>query len=198
MFQHWVRCFWDVEKTEKAIGKTDSRANQGIPWWSSGSVQFSLSVVSDSLRPHRLQHAKPPCPSLTPGVYSNPCPLSQWCHLTISSSVVPFSSRLQSFPASGSFPMSQLFPSGSQSIGLSASTSVLPMNTQEWSPLNVNLDYNQIKVKISQEKRHTGWSQERSLLGIQENKCNGAGLSGAFWGQTPSLHVLCFSSSPKH
>ena len=85
--------------------------------------------------PHGLQHARPPCPSPTPGVYSNSCPLSQWCHPTISSSVVPFSSHLQSFPTSGSFPMSQFFPSGGQSTGVSASTSVLPMNTQDWSPL---------------------------------------------------------------
>ena len=99
------------------------------------TVQFSRSVVSNSLRPHGLQHARPPCPSPTPGVYSNSCHLSQWCHPTISSSVVPFSSCPQSFPASGSFPMSQLFVSGGQSIGVSASTSVLPMNTQDWSPL---------------------------------------------------------------
>ena len=90
------------------------------------SVQFSCSVVSDSLRPHGLQHAMHPCPSPTPGAYSNLCPLSQWCHPTISSSVGPFSSCLQSFPASGSFLMSQLFTSGGQSIGVSASASVLP------------------------------------------------------------------------
>ena len=90
--------------------------------------QFSCSVVSDSLQPHELQHTRPPCPSPTPRVYSNSCPLSHWCHPTISSSVIPFSSCPQSFPASGSFQMSQLFPSGSQSIGVSASTSVLPMN----------------------------------------------------------------------
>ena len=101
----------------------------------STSVQFSLSVVSNSLWPHELQHARPPCPSPTPGAHPNPCPLSQWCHPTISSSVVPFSSCPQSFPASGSFQMSQLFTSGGQSIGVSASTSVLPMNTQDWSPL---------------------------------------------------------------
>ena len=100
----------------------------------SGSVQFSLSVMSDSLWPHGLQHTRPPCPSPTPGVYSNSCPLSQWCHPTISSFVVPFSSCLQSFPASGSFQMSQLFTPGGQSIGVSASTSVLPMNIQDWSP----------------------------------------------------------------
>ena len=99
------------------------------------SVQFSHSVMSDSLWPHEPQHARPPCPSPTPGVYPNPCPLSQWCHTTISSSLIPFSSCPQSFPASESFQMSQLFGSGDQSIGVSASTSVLPMNTQDWSLL---------------------------------------------------------------
>ena len=99
------------------------------------SVQFSRSVVSDSLQPHGLQHARPPCPSPTPGVHSNSCPLSGWCHPIISSSVIPFSSSLQSFPASGSFPMSQFFASGGQIIGVSASASVLPMNIQDWFPL---------------------------------------------------------------
>ena len=89
--------------------------------------------MSDSLRPHEPQHARPPCPSPTPVVHTNPCPLSRWCHATISSSVIPFSSCPQSFPASGSFQMSQLFASGSQSIAVSASTSVLPINTQDWS-----------------------------------------------------------------
>ena len=102
-------------------------------WFS--SVQFSLSVMSDSLWPHGLQHARSPCLSPTPGVYSNSCPLSRWCHPTILSSVIPFSSHLQSFPPSESFQMSLLFASGGQSIGVSASTSVLPMNTQDWSPL---------------------------------------------------------------
>ena len=96
---------------------------------------FSCSVVSDSLQPHELQHTRPPCPSPTPGVYPNSCPLSLWCHPTISSSVVPFSSCPQSFPASGSLQMSQLFESGGQSIRVSASTSVLPMNIQDWFPL---------------------------------------------------------------
>ena len=98
------------------------------------SVQFSCSVISDSLRPHGLQHARPPCTSSTPRVHANSCPLSQWYHPTISSSVVPFFCP-QSFPASGYFPMSQFFTSGGQSIEVSASTSVLPMNTQDWSPL---------------------------------------------------------------
>ena len=91
--------------------------------------------MSDSLRSHELQHTRPPCPSQTPGVYSNTCPSSRWCHPTISSSVIPFSSCPQSLPASGSFPISQLFASGGQSLGASASASVLPMNTQDWSPL---------------------------------------------------------------
>ena len=99
------------------------------------SVQFSHSVVSDSLWSYELQHARSPCPSPTPGVYPNSCPLSQWCHPTISSSVIPFSYHLQSFLASGYFQMSQLFASGGQSNWVSASTSVLPMNTQDWSPL---------------------------------------------------------------
>ena len=97
------------------------------------SVHFSRSVVSDSLWPHESQHTRPPCPSLTPGVHSNSCPSSWWCHPAISSSVVPFSSYPQSLPASGSFPMSQLFTWGGQSIGVSALASVLPMNTQDWS-----------------------------------------------------------------
>ena len=100
------------------------------------SVQFSSVAQScPTLPPHEPQHARPPCPSPTPGVYSNSCPSSQWCHPAISSSVVPFSSCHQSFPASGFFQMSQLFASGGQSIGVSASASVLPMNTQDWSPL---------------------------------------------------------------
>ena len=99
------------------------------------SVQFMHSIVSDSLQPHEPEHTRPPCPSPTPRIYPNSCPLSWWCHPTTSSSVVPFSSHLQYFPASGSFQMSQLFSSGGQSIWVSASTSVFPMNTQDWSPL---------------------------------------------------------------
>ena len=97
------------------------------------SVQFSSSVISGSLWPQELQHARLPCPSPTPRACSNSCSLSQWCHPTISSSVIPFSFCLQSFPVSGSFPMSQFFTSGDQSIGVSAS--VLPMNIQDWFPL---------------------------------------------------------------
>ena len=103
--------------------------------WPLSSVQFSSSVMSNSLQPHGLKHARPPCPSPTPGVYSNKCLLSQWCHPTISSSVIPFSSCLQSFSASESIPLSQFFTSGGQSIGVLASTSVLPMNIQDWCPL---------------------------------------------------------------
>ena len=98
------------------------------------SVQFSHSVVSNSLWPHESQHTRPPCPSPAPGVYSNSCLSSRWCHPAISCSVIPFSCS-QSLPASGSFPMSQLFSWGGQSIGVSASASVLPMNTQDWFPL---------------------------------------------------------------
>ena len=99
------------------------------------TLQFSRSVVSDSMRPHELQHARPPCPSPTPGVYPHSCVSSRWCHPAISSSVDPFSSCPQSLPASGSFPMSQLFTWGGQSIRVSALASVLSMNTQDWFPL---------------------------------------------------------------
>ena len=114
------------------------KSRKDIPISPVRSVHFSSvsrSVMSDSLRPHELQQARPPCPSPTPRVHPNSCPLSRWCHPAISSSVVPFSSCPQFLPASGSFPMSQFFASGGQSIGVSASTSVLPMNTQDWSPL---------------------------------------------------------------
>ena len=111
---------------------------------------FSRSVTSNSLWPHGLQHAKLPCPSLSPGVCSNACPLCRWCRPTISSSVIPFSSCLQSFLASGSFPMSQFFTSGGQSIGLSASASVFPMNIQGWFPLGL-IYLNSLQSKGSQE-----------------------------------------------
>ena len=123
------------------------------------SVQFSLSVVSDSLRPHEPQHARPPYPSPTAGVHQNPCPLNWCCHPTISSSGIPFSSHLQFFPASGSFQMSQFFASGGQITGVSAS--VLPMNIQDWFPLGL-----------------TGWisSLVFSSTTIQKNKFFGAQL----------------------
>ena len=122
-------------------------------------VQFSRSVVSDSLQPHEQQHARPPCPSPTPGVHPNSCPLNWWCHPTISSSVVLFSSYPQSFPASGSFQMSHLFALGGQSIVVSVSTSFLPMNTQDWSPLG-----------------WTGWISLQSK-GLQKHQFFGAQLS---------------------
>ena len=109
--------------------------HQASPFQWLSSVQFSPSVVSDALRPYESQHARPPSPSPTPGVLPNPRPSSQWYHPAISSSVIPFSSCPQSLPTSGSFPVSQLFTPGGQGIGVSASTSVLPMNTQDWSPL---------------------------------------------------------------
>ena len=124
------------------------------------SVQFSRSVVSNSLRPHESQHTRPPCLSPTPRVYPNTCPMSQWCHSAISSSVIPFSSCPQSLPASGSFPMSQLFAWGGQSVGVSASASVLPMNTQDWPPL--------------------GWT---GLISLQSK-----GLSGVFFNTTVQKH----------
>ena len=126
----WVYIFW-VATTNNDCRGFHRPASTLLQF---SSVQFSRSV-SDSLQPHESQHARPPCPSPTPGVYSNSCPSSRWCHPTISSSVVPFSSRLQSFPAPGSFQMSELFASGSQSIGVAASASVLPMHIQDWSPL---------------------------------------------------------------
>ena len=140
-------------------------------WFVVLSVQFSCSVVSNSLWPHELQHARPPCPSPTPRVYSNPCSLNQWCHPAISSSVVPFSSCPQSFPASGSFPMSQLFAWGSQSIEVSASASVLPMNTQDWSPLGwtgwISLQSKRLSRVFSNTivQKHHYFSSQLSSLG---------------------------------
>ena len=132
------------------------------------SVQFSRSVVSNSLRPHEPQHARPPCPSPTP-VYPNSCPLSRWCHLTVSSSVFPFSSCPQSFPTSGSFPVSQLFASGGQNIGVSASTSVLPVNTRDWFPLG-----------------GTGWISLQSK-GLSRVFCNTTVQKRQFFGAQLSL-----------
>ena len=131
--------------------------------------QFRHSVVSNSLRPHEPQHARPPCPSPTPRVYPNSRPLSHWCHPTISSSVVPLSSSLQSFPASGSFPMSQFLTSGGQSIGVSASALVLPMNIQDWFPL--------------------GWTGSISLQskGLSRVFCNTTVQKHQFFSAHPSL-----------
>ena len=132
------------------------------------SVQFSCSVVSYSLQLHGLQYTRPPCPSPAPRVYPNSRPLSQWCHPIISSSVIPFSSGLQSFPASGSFPLSQFFASGGQSIGVSASASVLPMNTQDWSPLGWT-------GWISLQSQ--GLSRVFSNTTVQKHQCFGTQLS---------------------
>ena len=137
------------------------------------SVQFSRSIVSDSLRPHELQHARPPCPSPTPGVHTNPCPSSRWCHPAISSSVFPFSSCPQSLPASESFPVSQLFTWGGQSTGVSALASVLPKNTQDWSPLG-----------------WTGWIslQFKELSGVFSNTTVFSRLSRVFSNTTVKKH----------
>ena len=127
---------------------------------------FSHSVVSDSLQPHGLQHARLPCPSPSPRACSNSCLLSQWCHPTISSSVVPCSSCLQSFPASGSFPVSHLFTSGGQSIGVSASTSVLPMNIQDWFPLGLT-DLISFQSKGLSRVFSRTTAQKRQFFGVQ-------------------------------
>ena len=131
------------------------------------SIQFSHSVVSDSMRPHGLQHARPPCPSPAPRVHANSCPFSPWCHPTISSSV-PFSSHHQSFPASGSFKMSQSFASSGQIIGLSASASVLPINIQDWFPLGCT-GWIPLQVK--------GLSRVFSNTTVQKHQFFGAQLS---------------------
>ena len=133
------------------------------------SVQFSFSVVSDFFRPHESQHARPPCPLPTHRVYSKACPFTPWCHPSLSSSVVPFSSCPQSFLASGFFQMSQLFTSGSQSTRVSASASVLPMNTQDWSPL-----------------RWTGWISLQSK-GLSRVFSNTTVQKHQFFGAQPSL-----------
>ena len=139
------------------------------------SVKFSHSVVSNSLPPHGLQDTRLPCPSPTPGVYSNSCPLSQWCHPTISSSIIPFSSRFQSSPASGSFPMSWFFTSGGQSTGISASASVLPMNIQSWFPLGLT-DWISLKSK--------GLSRVFFSITVEKHQFCGAQLS--LW---PNSHI---------
>ena len=125
----------NIRKTNNPIKKWAKNLNRHFSKEDISSVQFSRSVVFDSLRPHEPQHTRPPCPSPTPRVYPNSCPLSRWCDLTISSSFVPFSSSLQSFPTSGSFQISQFFISGSQNTGVSTSTSVLTMNNRDWFPL---------------------------------------------------------------
>ena len=133
------------------------------------SVQFSHSVMSDSLKPHGLQHARLPCPLPTPGAYSNSCPSSQWCYPTISTSFSPFSFQSQSFPGSGSFQMSQFFPSCGQSIGVSATASVLPMNIQDWSPLGwtgwISLQSKGLSVVFSNAtvQKHQSFGTQLSL-----------------------------------
>ena len=126
------RLLWPLADWERALDMAFLPSNWEVGTYFISSVQFICSVVSDFLRPHESQHARPPCPSPTPGAYSNSCPLSRWCLPTILSFVVPFSSPLQSFPASGSFQMTRFFTSGGQSMGVSASASVFPMNIQLW------------------------------------------------------------------
>ena len=147
------------------------------------SVQFSHSAVSDSLRPHEPQHSRPPCPSPTPGVHTNSCPSSQWCHPTISSSAIPFSSRLQCFPASGSFLTNQLFTSGSQSTGASASASVLPMKIQDWFPSGLT------GLISLQSKR---LSRVFSNITVQKHQLFGSQLS--LWSQS-HIHI-CLPEKP--
>ena len=127
------------------------------------SVQFNHSVMSDSLQPHGMQHTRLPCPSPTPGACSNSCLSSWWCHPTISSSVIPFSSCLQSFPASGSFPISWLFASGAQSTGASASASLLPMNMQDWFPLGWT-DWISLQSKVLLKSLLQHHSSKASIL----------------------------------
>ena len=133
MVKQLIQYFWLINH----LFSIDTFASENFLDFFPDSVQFSCSVVSDFLWPHGLQHARLPSPSPSPGACSNSCSLSGWCHPTVSSSVIPFSSCLQSFPASGSFPVSQPFASGGQSIGASASASVLPMNIQDWFPLGL-------------------------------------------------------------
>ena len=160
------------------------------------SVQVSHSVASDSLQPHGLQHARPPCPSPTPRVYPNSCASSQWCHPAISSSVVPFSSCPQSLPASGSFPVSQLLASGGQSIGVSASASVLPVNTQDWSPLGwtgwISLQYKGLSRVFSNTT-----VQKHQFFGTQPFLWSNSHICD--YGKNQSFgytHQMCFSINP--
>ena len=145
---------------EKNIWKKNVSLSKYIYQFS--SVQFSHSIVSDSLWPQGLQHTRLPCASPTPGAYLNSCPSSQWCHPSNSSSVVLFSSHLQSFPASGSFLMSQFSESGGQSIGVSASASVLPMNIQDWFPLGWTGRIALLSKELSRVSRTLKNSQEHS------------------------------------
>ena len=144
------------------------RNSQETTW---GKTQVSRSVVSNSLQPRGLQHVRPPCPSPTPGAYSNSCPLSRWCHPTMSFSVIPFSSCLQSFPASGSFPVSRFFTSGGQRIGISASASVLPMNIQDWFTLGL-----------------TGWDSQESSPTPPFKSISSSALSFLYSPTLTSIH----------
>ena len=141
------------------------------PWASTLSLLFSHSVTSDSLWPHELQHARLPCPSLSPTVYSNSCPLSWWCHPVILSPVIPFSSCLQSFPASGSFPTSQHFASGGQNFGALDSASVLPVNTQGWSPLGLT-GWISLKSKGPSRVFSSTTIQKNQLFGTLPSLCS--------------------------
>ena len=155
--------------------------------------------MSNSLQPHGLQHTSLPCPSLSPGVCSDSCPLSQWCHPSISSSVVPFSSCPQSFPASGSFPVSQLFPSGGQSIGASASASVLPMNIQGWFPLGFSGLILQSKglsrVFSSNTIQKHQFFEAQTSLGFSGLTLQSKGLSRVFFSNTIQKHQF-FEAQP--
>ena len=175
----WETCMWVKRQQTEPDREQRTSSNLRKEYLLEGyisSVQ-SLKVVSNSLWHHGLQHARLPCPSTTPRACSNACPSSQWCHPTISSSVVPFSSCLQSFPASGSFPVSWFFVSGGQSIGVSASASVLPMNIQDWSPLGF-IGWNWLQFK--------GLSRVFSNTTVQKHQFFGAQL---FHGPTlTSIH----------
>ena len=154
-----------------------STCSENRNWWLPLVLNQFSSVISDSLQTHGLQHARPPCPPPTPRVYSNSCPLSRWCHATILSSVIPFSSCLQSFPASGSFQMSHLFASGGQSIGVSASASGLPMNIQDWFPLGltgwISLQSKRPSRVFSKTtvRKHQFFHTQPSLYGIEKFLC---------------------------
>ena len=159
--------------------------------------QFSRSVVSDSLQPHESQHARPLCPSPTPRACSNSCPLCRWCHPTISSSVIHFSSHLQSFPASGFFPMSQLFPSGGQSIVTSASASVLPMNIQDWFPLGwtgwISLQSKGLQRVFS----NTTVQKHQSFKALVLTKCLSSALLFSWSLEGRLARLSFFSSDPR-
>ena len=163
-------------------------------------VQFSRSVLSNSLQPHESQHARPPCPSSTLRAHPNSCPSSWWCHPVISSSVVPFSSCPQSFPASGSFPMSQLFSWGGQSTGVSASASVLPMNTQDWFPLgwtgSISLQSKGLSRVFSNttvQKHQFFGTQPSSLLQLHPHMTTGKTIALTRWTFVDKVMSLLFN-----